>query len=51
MAIVVGGEVRGTLGCAEFDAAAVEAAAEVQASGEPELRTFHHPEGDVEVFL
>jgi molybdenum cofactor synthesis domain-containing protein len=51
MAIVVGGEVRGTLGCAEFDAAAVEAAAEVQATGEAELRTFHHPEGDVEVFL
>jgi molybdenum cofactor synthesis domain-containing protein len=51
MAIVPGGEVRGTLGCAEFDSAAVEAAAEVQAAGAPELRTFHHPDGDVEVFL
>ena len=33
MAIVPGGEVRGTLGCAEFDAAAVAAAAEIQARG------------------
>jgi molybdenum cofactor synthesis domain-containing protein len=51
MAIVPGGEVRGTLGCAEFDAAAVSAAAEVRAAGAPEMRTFHHPEGDVEVYL
>jgi molybdopterin adenylyltransferase len=51
MAIVPGGEVRGTLGCAEFDAAAVSAAAEVQAAGAPEIRTFHHPAGDVEVYL
>ena len=51
MTIVPGGEVHGTLGCAEFDAAAVSAAAEVQAAGAPEMRTFHHPEGDVEVYL
>jgi molybdopterin adenylyltransferase len=51
MAIVPGGEVRGTLGCAEFDTAAVSAAAEIQAAGAPEMRTFHHPEGDVEVYL
>jgi molybdenum cofactor synthesis domain-containing protein len=51
MSIVPGGEVRGTLGCAEFDAAAVSAAAEVQAAGAPEMRTFRHPEGDVEVYL
>ena len=51
MAIVPGGEVRGTLGCAEFDAAAVSAAVEVLAAGAPEVRTFHHPEGDVEVYL
>ena len=51
MAIVPGGEVRGTLGCAEFDAAAVAAAAEIQAAGAPEVRTFHHEEGDVEVYL
>jgi xanthine dehydrogenase accessory factor len=51
MSIVPGGEVHGTLGCAEFDAAAVEAAAEVRERGEPEVRTFHHDEGDVEVYL
>ena len=51
MVIVPGGEVRGTLGCAEFDAAAVDAAAEIQAAGAPEVRTFHHEEGDVEVYL
>jgi len=51
MTIVPGGEVRGTLGCAEFDAEAVTAAAEIQAAGAPEMRTFHHDEGDVEVYL
>jgi molybdenum cofactor synthesis domain-containing protein len=51
MSIVPGGEVHGTLGCAEFDAAAVQAAAEVQERGEPEVRTFHHAEGEVEVYL
>jgi molybdopterin adenylyltransferase len=51
MSIVPGGEVHGTLGCAEFDAAAVQAAADVQERGEPEVRTFHHDQGDVEVYL
>ena len=51
MSIVQGGEVHGTLGCAEFDAAAVQAAAEIQERGQPEVRTFHHDEGDVEVYL
>jgi molybdopterin adenylyltransferase len=51
MSIVPGGEVHGTLGCAEFDAAAVEAAAEVMASGEPQTRTLHHELGDIEVFF
>jgi molybdopterin adenylyltransferase len=51
MSIVPGGEVHGTLGCAEFDAAAVAATLEVQQRGEPELHTFHHDEGDVEVYL
>jgi xanthine dehydrogenase accessory factor len=51
MSIVPGGEVHGTLGCAEFDEAAVRAAAEVQTRGEPELRIFRHEEGDVEVYL
>ena len=51
MSIVPGGEVRGTLGCAEFDAAAVEAAPQVLASGEAQTRTLHHDLGDVEVFF
>jgi xanthine/CO dehydrogenase XdhC/CoxF family maturation factor len=51
MTIAVGGEVGGTLGCAEFDAAAVDAAGEVAARGEPETRTFRHELGEIEVFL
>jgi molybdopterin adenylyltransferase len=51
MSIVPGGEIHGTLGCAEFDAAAVEAASEVDARGEPETRTLHHELGAVEVYF
>ena len=51
MRIVPGGEVHGTLGCAEFDEAAVRDAAEILASGEPGIRTYHHELGDVEVYL
>ncbi|MEX0983849.1 MAG: XdhC family protein [Actinomycetota bacterium] len=51
MSIVPGGEVRGTLGCAEFDEAAVAAAAEVDVTGAPETRVFHHDLGDIEVYL
>ena len=51
MDIVPGGEVRGTLGCAEFDEAAVVDAAAVMASGEPQTRTYYHEHGDVEVYL
>ena len=51
MDIVPGGEVRGTLGCAEFDEAAVVDAATVMASGGPQTRTYHHEHGDVEVYL
>jgi xanthine dehydrogenase accessory factor len=51
MTIVPGGEVHGTLGCAEFDEAAIEAAAEVDANGRPEMRTLHHELGDVEVYF
>lgn len=51
MAIEPDGAVRGTLGCAEFDAQAVEAAAEVWAAGTPATRVLHHDLGDVEVFL
>jgi molybdenum cofactor synthesis domain-containing protein len=47
-----GGPRAGTLGCAEFDAAAVDAALEALRSGSgPTTATFHHDLGDVEVFL
>ncbi len=51
MTIMPGGEVRGTLGCAEFDAAAVAAAAEVLDAGAPATRVFTHDLGDIEVYL
>ncbi len=51
MSIVPGGAVHGTLGCAEFDAAAASAAAEVLAAGEPQTRTLHHENGDIEVYF
>lgn len=51
MTIEASGPVHGTLGCAEFDAGAVEAAAEVAASGEPQTRLLHHDLGDIEVYL
>ena len=47
-----GGPLEGTLGCAEFDTAALETAIQVLASGEgPGTRTFHHDLGDLEVFV
>lgn len=51
MSIVVGGEVHGTLGCAEFDAGAVEASSSVAASGAPETRTLRHELGEIEVYF
>ncbi len=45
------GPVQGTLGCAEFDAAAEEDAAKVLALGEPVTRTYRHELGSVEVYL
>jgi molybdopterin adenylyltransferase len=51
MSIVPGGAIRGSLGCAEFDAGATEAAAEVLAAGSPQTRLLHHDLGDIEVYL
>jgi molybdopterin adenylyltransferase len=51
MTIVPGGAVHGTLGCAEFDEAAVETAGEVAASGRAETRTLTHDLGQVEVYF
>ena len=47
-----GGPVSGTLGCAEFDAAAVQAgAAALVGDGEPSTTIFHHELGDLEVLI
>ncbi|MEX2274385.1 MAG: molybdenum cofactor synthesis domain-containing protein [Actinomycetota bacterium] len=51
MQIVPGGAVRGTLGCAEFDSAAVRDAAEVLAAGGAGTRTYEHELGTVQVYL
>jgi molybdopterin adenylyltransferase len=51
MSIEPGGAVHGTLGCAEFDAAAIDAAHQVSDAGRPATRVFHHDLGDVEVYL
>jgi molybdenum cofactor synthesis domain-containing protein len=51
--IGAGGPLEGTLGCAEFDAAAVETATGMLVSSDAEPRTaaFHHDLGDIEVFV
>jgi xanthine dehydrogenase accessory factor len=49
--VIPGGAVEGTLGCAEFDAAAEEDAPKVVALGEPVTRTYRHELGEVEVYL
>jgi molybdopterin adenylyltransferase len=51
MTIEPGGPTHGTLGCAEFDAQAVDAADEAWAAGEPITRVLHHDLGGVEVFV
>jgi xanthine/CO dehydrogenase XdhC/CoxF family maturation factor len=51
MRIVPGGEVHGTLGCAEFDEAATRDADEIARAGEPQSRRYHHEHGDVVVFF
>ena len=51
MRIEPGGAARGTLGCAEFDAAATADASEILASAHPQTRTYEHELGSVEVYL
>jgi molybdenum cofactor synthesis domain-containing protein len=41
----------GTLGCAEFDAAALADVAAALAGGEPATHTYHHDLGSVDVFV
>lgn len=51
MSIELAGPTHGTLGCAEFDQQAVDAAAEIWRFGEPATRILHHDDGDIEVFF
>jgi molybdenum cofactor synthesis domain-containing protein len=45
------GPIAGTLGCAEFDTGALEAAREAFASGEASTRTIEHDLGSIEVYV
>jgi xanthine dehydrogenase accessory factor len=46
-----GAGIAGTLGCSEFDTAALEDAAAVAGAGSPQLRTYRHDLGSIEVYL
>ncbi len=41
----------GTLGCSEFDAAALEDASRIADAGSPQMRTYSHDLGSIEVYL
>jgi xanthine dehydrogenase accessory factor len=41
----------GTLGCSEFDSAALEDAGAIAMSGSPQLHTYRHDLGSIEVYL
>ena len=41
----------GTLGCSEFDAAALADAGSIAEAGSPVLRTYHHDLGSIEVYV
>jgi len=41
----------GTLGCSEFDAAALEDASGIADAGAPQLRTYRHDLGSIEVYV
>jgi xanthine dehydrogenase accessory factor len=44
-------QLAGTLGCSEFDSAALADAPEIAESGTPQLRTYSHDLGSIEVYL
>ncbi|MCA1727762.1 MAG: XdhC family protein [Actinobacteria bacterium] len=51
MTLSADGPLEGTLGCAEFDAAAAADARSIIAAGEPVTRTYHHDLGSIDVYL
>ncbi len=46
-----GAQLAGTLGCSEFDSAALEDAPAIVTGGTPQLRTYRHDLGSIEVYL
>src|SRR5947199_8872866 len=44
-------ELAGTLGCSEFDSAALKDAASIADSGAPQLRTYKHDLGSIDAYL
>ena len=46
-----GASIAGTLGCSEFDSAAIADSAAVVEAGSPQLRTYRHDLGSIEVYL
>lgn len=46
-----GAQLAGTLGCSEFDSAALADAPGIAAGGTPQLRTYRHDLGSIEVYL
>ena len=51
MLLSAGGPIAGTLGCAEFDSGALEAARDALASGEASTRTLQHDLGSIDVYV
>ncbi len=43
--------IAGTLGCSEFDSAALQDADPIARSGTPQLRTYHHDLGSIEAYV
>ena len=51
MLLSADGPIAGTLGCAEFDSGALDAAREALASGEASTTTLHHDLGSIDVYV
>jgi len=43
--------IAGTLGCSEFDSAALADSAEIAGTGAPQIRNYRHDLGSIEVYL
>ena len=45
------GAVAGTLGCSEFDSQAIDDAARIAGAGSPQIRTYRHDLGSIDVYV